>query len=232
MFSVRWSTVLLIWMREMRDQLRDRRTMTMILVLPLLIYPLAGFGLMQLALGMMSERHTIGILGVDHLPEVTPRTAGSDAPQIVAWLSMTPNQTGVGQIAGAIAFHQIAQAHQTFPPLLTQTDSEITFQSQYLQEGMLERALEIRRMSGPMDIQNPTPLRNREIDVLVVVPANFHPELLAGRPGQLFIKYRKGDAESRQACQELLLILNQWMANLKATKFARISTPNGFPRCG
>lgn len=228
MFSVRWSIVRLIWLREMRDQLRDRRTMTMILVLPLLIYPLAGLGLMQLTLGMMGDQHTIGILGVNHLPEPTPRTAGMDAPQMLTWLSMTPDQQGVGQIAGAMVFQRVASAHQTFPPLLNRFQSSISFQKQYFPESILETALVIQRLSGPIDIQNPAPLRNREIDVLLVVPANFQSELMAGRPGQLFIKYRKEDAESRLAAQELLSILSKWMAKLKETKFARQLLPANF----
>ena len=39
---MRWSIIRVIWLRELRDQLRDRRTVFMIVVLPLLIYPLAG----------------------------------------------------------------------------------------------------------------------------------------------------------------------------------------------
>ena len=42
---MRWSIVRVIWMRELRDQLRDRRTIFMIAVLPVLLYPLAGLGL-------------------------------------------------------------------------------------------------------------------------------------------------------------------------------------------
>ena len=38
---MRWSIVRLIWLREMRDQLRDRRTVFMIAVLPVLLYPIA-----------------------------------------------------------------------------------------------------------------------------------------------------------------------------------------------
>ena len=39
--------VKLILLREIRDQLRDRRTMFMIFVLPLLLYPLLGMSLFQ-----------------------------------------------------------------------------------------------------------------------------------------------------------------------------------------
>ena len=47
----RWSIVRLIWLRELRDQLRDRRTLFMIVVLPVFVYPLAGLGLMQAGRG-------------------------------------------------------------------------------------------------------------------------------------------------------------------------------------
>ncbi len=37
-----WSNVRWTLVREIRDQLRDRRTMFMIVVLPILLYPLLG----------------------------------------------------------------------------------------------------------------------------------------------------------------------------------------------
>jgi len=42
-----WSNVKLILHREVRDQLRDRRTLFMIAVLPLLLYPLLGMSMFQ-----------------------------------------------------------------------------------------------------------------------------------------------------------------------------------------
>ena len=40
-----WTNVKLIYCRELRDQLRDRRTLFMIAVLPLVLYPLLGITL-------------------------------------------------------------------------------------------------------------------------------------------------------------------------------------------
>ena len=65
---MRWPIIRVIWLRELRDQLRDRRTMFMIVVLPLLIYPLAGLGIMQLAAGFLQRKVVIGIWGAEHLP--------------------------------------------------------------------------------------------------------------------------------------------------------------------
>ena len=40
-----WKNVKLIFLREVRDQLRDRRTLFMVAVLPLLLYPAMGVGM-------------------------------------------------------------------------------------------------------------------------------------------------------------------------------------------
>lgn len=60
--SPRWSKVRLILTRELRDQLRDRRTMFMVAVLPLLLYPLLGMGFFQIA--QFLKHHASGILVV------------------------------------------------------------------------------------------------------------------------------------------------------------------------
>src|SRR5438034_4612259 len=86
---MRWSIIRVIWLRELRDQLRDRRTMFMIVVLPLLIYPLAGLGLMQMAAGFLHKQSVVGVVGAEHLPpEPTPAEAAGLRP-VVPWLSLT-----------------------------------------------------------------------------------------------------------------------------------------------
>ena len=44
---MRWSNLCVIFRREVRDQLRDRRTLFMIFVLPILLYPILGIGILQ-----------------------------------------------------------------------------------------------------------------------------------------------------------------------------------------
>src|SRR5207249_12331230 len=46
---MRWSNVALIFRREVRDQLRDRRTLFMIFVLPILLYPALRLGIANLS---------------------------------------------------------------------------------------------------------------------------------------------------------------------------------------
>lgn len=74
---MRWSIIRLIWLRELRDQLRDRRTLFMIVGLPILLYPIAGFGLIQIAVAFGTKTSTIGVLGAEHLPQPSLRCAST-----------------------------------------------------------------------------------------------------------------------------------------------------------
>ncbi len=66
---MKWSNVKLIFSRELRDQLRDRRTLFTVAVLPLLLYPVMGMALLQLAQFMREHPTTVWVIGSEHLPE-------------------------------------------------------------------------------------------------------------------------------------------------------------------
>src|SRR5262245_49734405 len=75
-----WTNVKLILLREVRDQLRDRRTMFMIAVLPLLLYPLLGMSLFQVSQFLREQSTRVLIVG---LPE-------SDLPALVEGKQFNP----------------------------------------------------------------------------------------------------------------------------------------------
>lgn len=60
-----WKNVHLVLVREVRDQLRDRRTLFMIFVLPLLLYPLLGMSLFQITQFIHEQPTNVLILGYD-----------------------------------------------------------------------------------------------------------------------------------------------------------------------
>jgi sodium transport system permease protein len=67
-----WRNIKLIWLREVRDQLRDRRTVFMVAVLPLLLYPALGIGMLQMTLIFTEQPRTVVILGANSLPADPP----------------------------------------------------------------------------------------------------------------------------------------------------------------
>lgn len=71
-----WRNVKLIFLREVRDQLRDRRTLFMVAVLPLLLYPALGIGMVQLTLMFSEQPRTAVLLGSAQLPSPALLQAG------------------------------------------------------------------------------------------------------------------------------------------------------------
>ena len=67
-----WTNVKLIFCREVRDQLRDRRTLFMIVVLPILLYPLMGTSFFQVAQFVREQPTTVLVVGQEQLPHNPP----------------------------------------------------------------------------------------------------------------------------------------------------------------
>jgi sodium transport system permease protein len=76
-----WHNVKLIFFREVRDQLRDRRTLFMIAVLPLLLYPLLGMSFFQLSQFLHKNASHILVLAQGALP---------DAPALIEGQHFSP----------------------------------------------------------------------------------------------------------------------------------------------
>ncbi|MEX2315596.1 MAG: ABC transporter permease subunit/CPBP intramembrane protease [Pirellulales bacterium] len=62
-----WRNIRLIYAREIRDQLRDRRTLFMIAVLPLLLYPLLGMSVFQLSQFLRTTEPRVVVVGSEQL---------------------------------------------------------------------------------------------------------------------------------------------------------------------
>jgi len=69
---MRWSNLLLIFRREVLDQIRDRRTLFMIFVLPILLYPLIGYGIIQFSAALEQKPRVVLVVGAEHLPAEPP----------------------------------------------------------------------------------------------------------------------------------------------------------------
>ena len=64
---MQWRNIRLIFFREIRDQLRDRRTLFMIAVLPLILYPLLGMSVFQLSQFLRKSEPKILVVGSEQL---------------------------------------------------------------------------------------------------------------------------------------------------------------------
>lgn len=69
---IRWTNILHIYGREIRDQWRDRRTLLTVVFLPLLLYPMLGMAMMQVTQFMREKPTTVLVVGQQYLEEHRP----------------------------------------------------------------------------------------------------------------------------------------------------------------
>src|SRR3954468_5758992 len=121
---MRWPVVRLIWFREVRDLLRDRRTLFMMVGLPVLLYPTFGLIGFLFALSMLDQVTVVGVHGAENLPTApaSPTAIGPLPVHAAAWLAaLTPPEAGPGAAAAvaAVAGWVVARQPLTgFPPLI------------------------------------------------------------------------------------------------------------------
>jgi sodium transport system permease protein len=66
---IKWRSIWLIFLRETRDQLRDRRMLFLLIVLPVLLYPALALTMAQLLMQRVESARHVVVLGADDLPD-------------------------------------------------------------------------------------------------------------------------------------------------------------------
>lgn len=198
---MRWPIVSLIARRELRDQLRDRRTMFLILGLPVLMYPLfVGVGLL-FVYALKDKQLLVGVVGAESLPE--------KAPDLTA---------AFGGAAGGV------QAARTFPPLIV----EGKFPERYLPTDDAEHGGGGVLVIKSLQTEDESLLASRAADVLVVVEQDFAAKLERGEKPSIRVVGREGEENSKIAVRRVTSVLRNWAGDVKVARFARAGLPPDF----
>src|SRR5262245_12131511 len=107
-----WSNVKLIFLRELRDQLRDRRTLFAVVVLPLLLYPLLGMLIFQVQQFLKEHTSKIRIVTAAELP---------DQPRLIDSGKLAAEYGDARQIEIDI----VSSSRKSFEELKSQSQSDI-----------------------------------------------------------------------------------------------------------
>ena len=237
---MRWSIVRLIWLRDLRDQLRDRRTIFMIAVLPVLLYPIAGFGLMQLAIGFFSNKSKVTVVGGG------PLLAGASPRSAASWFAVAPPGTGTALdgVTAAVAAASLARAPGIdYPPLFIEDERGHHFLADYLDSAAEADAVQVtfddRALLGPADAAeggvrgevlgrwrvDRAALDTKQTDLLVVIDPDFDAVLQAGGTPAVYVVSRPGDDRSRLVNARVTSALNRWKRQLKDVRLVRAGLP-------
>jgi sodium transport system permease protein len=89
---MKWQSVRLIYLRELRDQLRDRRTLFTIGVLPILLYPLLGMCFLQITQFRRDHDSRILLVGPEALPADPALLASDNDAQTAFAAALCPQE--------------------------------------------------------------------------------------------------------------------------------------------
>jgi len=215
-----WHLIRLIGRRELSDLFRDRRTVFMIFILPVALYPLLGFVALQFAIGSVEQVSVVGIAGLEHLPPATAHSGPFSPLPAMTWLSATPALPSGAHVAGIAALTATVRARLDYPPLVIAG----TFPDLYCDFPTEPRSFRVQ----PLPDASRTPLDARAVDLLLVVPSDLLASLDANGRANLDVYYREGDERSRLADRRLKGVLNRWEDQLKAVRFLRRGLPANF----
>ncbi len=118
-----WTNCRLVFRRELVDQMRDRRTLFTVFVMPLLLYPILGALMMQLASFFREHPTTVWVVGAENLPDAPPLLdaetvatgLASDAGRRLIRLQIDDSATGFLQRwAGVLEQEDVAGRQKLF----------------------------------------------------------------------------------------------------------------------
>lgn len=208
-----WTNVWLIFGGEIRDQTRDRRTMFLVVLLPLLMYPLLGMAFFQVSQFLREHPSKIAVIGYQRLPEQPNllNQEGEFDPGLVGTNTGTNSATST-----------LAEAITELPggPIDLSGPESVTARIQYeLQDGNIEAAILF-----PADFA-------QQIELL-----RDNTKLSAGESGSLtetkssdlpqpIIFQNSANEKSRVAYSRARQILSRWREELGKDNLVRRNVP-------
>jgi sodium transport system permease protein len=221
-----WTIIRLIWHRELRDLIRDRRWLFMLLGLPILVYPVFGLVGFAFAWTMLDRPTRVGVAGMEHLPQpVADGPVGLSGEFALFTALPVPSIDGVGSITGAATQVLALRRHAAYPPLIVKEDDDYTFI-----DSDSDAAPDLLRppLIVPLHSDDREALTSKAVDVLLIVPADFRERLDRGETPAIEVHARDGDEMSKMATHHVTAILRQYRILLRQTRLSRAGLPPNF----
>jgi len=203
---MKWPNVKLIFNRELRDQLRDRRTLFTVVVMPIVLYPLMGMAMLQVAQFMREYPAKIWIIGNDNLPQ---------APSLVVDAQFNDD------------FVSVSESELLELSLALPEDNELKKLVSQFRESQNSSAA-----AGLVDQLIQAEMKERGLDVAVVVPSKFStPDDLsvsggaavvpsANSPPKIYIFQNSASDQSRIGAQRIKTVISRWQKSVIQQRLA------------
>ena len=195
---MRWKNVRTIFKRELKDQLRDRRTIFMVFVFPVLLYPIMGLSLGQLATAFQAKARKVVVVGAEFLPE---------------------RQEHAGEGASSETVPLLTPEGKTFDPRLFDSLTEAL---------LLEVECVPAKPPWTDAAERRTLLREGRADAVVLIPADLAGSLDAMDRTEIPIAYNSASEPSQLTEQRVARVLDRWKERIVEVRRVREGKPEGY----
>ena len=230
-----FKNIMTICCHDLLDQVRDRRTLFMIIILPLVLYPLAGELIVNLAVGQQLRPKNITVIN----PPVVLDNAASQfnskllitfASQLAALPTFNSSPLVT---AGVMAF--ILSGQDQAPPLFVIENEKLRIGPEYLKDDALallanwdQKSLDASVLLDPQMLEQAAQkLISDGADAVLVFPEKFAQRVEQGETVPIVLFLNEKDDSIKLMEGQLRGLISRWGAKLRSARFlAHGLTPN------
>ncbi len=217
---MKWTNVKQIFSRELRDQLRDRRTIFTVAIMPMLLYPLMGTAMLQVGQFMRKQPSRVWLINEQYLPQHPPILI--DGAVNEAWIEPADRVMLEFRCSPTDSkdFRLIVDQYLK----LSRMENGETLANQLVQMELARRKVDLAvYLSGPLDGE---PLVDRELEPSAQDDRSESEVNLSGlkapddapdivrtessRPNKAFIFVNSANDQSRSGAARVSQLLSRW----------------------
>ncbi|RLS24937.1 MAG: hypothetical protein DWH70_06140, partial [Planctomycetota bacterium] len=220
---------------DLLDQVRDRRTLFMIIILPLVLYPLAGELIVNLAVGQQLRPKNITVINA---PSVLSNTASQFNSKLLitfaSQLAALPTFNSSPLVtAGVMAF--ILSGQDQAPPLFVIENEKLRIGPEYLKDDALallanwdQKSLDSSVLLDPQMLEQAAQkFISDGADAVLVFPEKFAQRVEQGETVPIVLFLNEKDDSIKLMEGQLRGLIFRWGAKLRSARFlAHGLTPN------
>lgn len=207
---MKWQNIKLIFSRELRDQLRDRRTLFTVAVMPMLLYPLMGMAMLQVGQFMRQYPTQVWLVGQQHLPST---------PALITDGQLNPEYINPAE-KQLLELHSSAEGDQQFKQIVEQYQKLVKLENgAHLADKLVQQELARRNVDiavyFPAEIKTPLLSRAGPVDPSsdtiensrMISSADSNPDT-AAVPVYIFMNSAKD--KSRMGAERMAGLISRW----------------------
>lgn len=219
--------IMTICCHDLLDQVRDRRTLFMIIILPLILYPLAGELIVNLAVGQQMRPKNIVVINAPEVlanssAKLNSKLAISFVSQIAALSSFNSSSLVT---AGVMAF--ILNGQGQAPPLFVIENEKLRIGPEYLKDDALallanwdQKSLDASVLLDPQMLEQAAQkFISDGADAVLVFPEKFAQKVDQGKTVPIILFLNEKDESTKLMEGQLRALISKWGAQLRSARF-------------